>query len=70
MQYNDRIITQNTPKCIKICSDNQLSYICSSNCEKLLMENDSLLNIYKIFFTNQNLLSRKFRKLMTSWNCV
>ena len=25
---NDRAITQNTPKCVENCSDNQLSYIC------------------------------------------
>ena len=28
---NDRVITQNTPKCVENCSDDQLSYICSSN---------------------------------------
>ena len=27
---NDRAITQNTPKCVENCSDDQLSYICSS----------------------------------------
>ena len=27
---NDRAITQNTPKCIENCSDDQLSYICLS----------------------------------------
>ena len=26
---NDRAITQNTPKCVENCSDDQLSYICS-----------------------------------------
>ena len=94
---NDRAITQNTPKCVENCSDDQLSYICSSTCyqlkyealrpklpqycysfyaykhfllkkilnclifiiitlfcEKLLMENDYLVNIYKIYYTNQN----------------
>ena len=28
---NDRVITQNTPKCVENCSDDPLSYICSSN---------------------------------------
>ena len=27
---NDRAITQNTPRCVENCSDNQLSYNCSS----------------------------------------
>ena len=27
---NDRAITQNTPKCVENCSDDQLLYICSS----------------------------------------
>ena len=27
---NDRAITQNTPKCVENCSDDQLSYICLS----------------------------------------
>ena len=27
---NDRAITQNTPKCVENCFDDQLSYICSS----------------------------------------
>ena len=27
---NDRAITQNTPKCVENCSNDQLSYICSS----------------------------------------
>ena len=27
---NDRAITQNTLKCVENCSDDQLSYICSS----------------------------------------
>ena len=27
---NDRAITQNTSKCVENCSDDQLSYICSS----------------------------------------
>ena len=27
----DRVITQNTPKCVENCSDDQLSYICSSS---------------------------------------
>ena len=27
---NDHAITQNTPKCVENCSDDQLSYICSS----------------------------------------
>ena len=26
---NDLAITQNTPKCVENCSDDQLSYICS-----------------------------------------
>ena len=30
------------------------------------MENDYLFNIYKIYYTNQNEVTRKFRKLMTS----
>ena len=28
---NDRVITQNTPKCVENRSDDQLLYICSSN---------------------------------------
>ena len=32
------------------------------------MENDFLVNIYKMYYTNQNLLTRKFRKLRTSWD--
>ena len=28
---NDRGITQNTPKCVENCSDDQLSYICLYN---------------------------------------
>ena len=27
---NDHAITQNTPKCVENCSDDQLSYFCSS----------------------------------------
>ena len=27
---NNRAMTQNTPKCVENCSDDQLSYICSS----------------------------------------
>ena len=27
---NDRAITQNTPKCVENCSDDQISYNCSS----------------------------------------
>ena len=34
------------------------------------MENDYLVNIYKIYYTNQNEVIRKFRKLMTSWDCL
>ena len=34
------------------------------------MENDYLVNIYKIYYTNQNEVTRKFRKLMTSWDCL
>ena len=33
------------------------------------MENDYLVNIYKMYHTNQNQVTRKFRKLMTSWDC-
>ena len=28
---NDRVMTQNTSKCVENCSDDQLSYNCSSN---------------------------------------
>ena len=34
------------------------------------MENDYLVNIYKMYYTNQNQVTRKFRKLMTSWDCL
>ena len=34
------------------------------------MENDYLVNIYKTYYTNQNEVARKFRKLMTSWYCL
>ena len=34
------------------------------------MENDYLVNIYKIYYTNQHSATRKFRKLMTSWDCL
>ena len=34
------------------------------------MENDYLANIYKMYYTNQNWVSRKFQKLMTSWYCL
>ena len=33
------------------------------------MENDYLVNIYKMYYTNQNWVTGKFRKLMTSWDC-
>ena len=33
------------------------------------MDNDCLVVIYKITFSNQNYSIRKFQKLMTSWNC-
>ena len=32
------------------------------------MENDYLFNFYKIYYRNQNEVTRKFRKLMTSWD--
>ena len=34
------------------------------------MENDYLVNIYKIYYTNENEVTRKFQKLMMSWDCV
>ena len=34
------------------------------------MKNDYLVNVYKIYHTNQNEINRKFRKLMTSWDCL
>ena len=34
------------------------------------MENDYLFNFYKINYTNQNEETRKFRKLMTAWDCL
>ena len=33
------------------------------------MDNDCLVAIYKMTFSNQNYLTRKFQKLMTSWDC-
>ena len=34
------------------------------------MENEYLVKIYKMYYTNQNKVTRKFRKLMTSWDCL
>ena len=34
------------------------------------MKNDYLVNMYKIYYTNQNFVTRKFRKLMTLWDCL
>ena len=34
------------------------------------MENDYLIIIYEIYYTNQNEVTRKFRKLMTTWDCL
>ena len=34
------------------------------------MENDYLVNIYQIYYTNYNEVTRKFRKVMTSCDCL
>ena len=34
------------------------------------MENDYLVKSYKIYYINQNEVTRKFRILMTSWDCL
>ena len=34
------------------------------------MDNDCLVVIYKTAFSNHNELTRKIRKLMTSWDCL
>ena len=34
------------------------------------MENEYLVKIYKMYYTNQNKVTRKFRKLMTLWDCL
>ena len=37
---NDRVIAHNTAKCVKNCSGDQLSYICSSNYYKFFCNLD------------------------------
>ena len=37
---NDRGITQNTPKCVENCSDDQLSYICWSTYYQFFRNHD------------------------------
>ena len=50
---NDRVMTQNTPTCVENCSDDQLSYNCSSNYYQFFSKLD--YNSETVFFWSDTL---------------